>query len=541
MNDESNRTHRVAVRRWRSDYLVPVEHPAPEAVRLRLDSVVRSDMPGSLGTQLRRVLDPTDSGLVWIRRLAFEVAVNAACSPEDIAAQCARALAVSLSRELAEGDGANVVRFASPTEHLAHFLVDTAIGVSAGCWYYAEFAGLAGLPASAAIRTALLANWPAGIAALRMLDDGDLVRVVATLGPRESDRVCEAAERVTASGDPVSLLEECAEVWCQHPPPVNWEAAPELALWLIARSATSPDRASVAIARAWAALAVALARGQMTLAGLDTMLDERGPAPQALSREAIELLRACPRALLRTFRGKEGLSSAAPLPGVEWLGSTPFGGTFFVLDDLFALELERHTAGWPEVLSTSPARALGLLVLGCVCAGEKASGLFADPLLRRLFTIHPGLTFEAAMAWLEMLGSARARGLERMMRQRLRVSSVAATSDAARLPALSAADRRVLMLPPPMSREWSRCIGFAAQRVLWSFAQRIPGYARSHAEYLQRNFLAATARVEAETSRVVVRLSRPPLAVMLNLVGLNRGARKWPALDDRPFALFTED
>ena len=44
--------------------------------------------------------------------------------------------------------------------------------------------------------------------------------------------------------------------------------------------------------------------------------------------------------------------------------------------------------------------------------------------------------------------------------------------------------------------------------------------------------------MDAQGERIVVLLGRPPLGLILNLTGCNRGTRYWPALDARPFALF---
>ena len=538
-----NATDRVAVRCWQARYLVPAGHPTPERVRQRLDSVLRSEVMRPLSAQLQRIINPGDPALVLVRRLAFDVAVDAGWSLDDIGAQCARALAITLSRELAAADPTNIVRFANRSEHLARFLVDTATGLAASRWYYASFAGLAALPAGAAIRTALIADVYAGVGALRTLDDGSLAKVLAALGARECEQLCEALRHASAPGDPPRALECLVAAWREHPPPAHLNAGPLVAVWLLGRLTTPVNRDLVMLARTCGAIAVALARGQLNFASLNDMLDSGGVTSDdrlaGLPAESLTALRSCPRTLLRELLARHESPTGVSAPGVEFLGSTTFGGAFLLLDDLFALNLEELTVGWPEAMTTAPARALGLLILGCSCLGAEAPALFADPLWRRLFGIDPALTFAALAAWLETLGLKRRHALVRApSKQRRRGRGV---RHAPMRGAASTDDQVALSPPAPISAGWSRAMSSLAYQLLRNFAQRIPGYAASHARYLQHNFLSAPASIAADTTRIVVRLGRPPLALMLNLAGLNRGTRAWPSLDERPFALFTEE
>jgi hypothetical protein len=272
---------------------------------------------------------------------------------------------------------------------------------------------------------------------------------------------------------------------------------------------------------------------------LDSSVAVPGNSLAGLAAESLTALRACPRALLRELLARRESPIGVSAPGDELLGSTAFGGAFLLLDDLFALELEELTAEWPNAIATPPVRALSLLILGCSCLGADAPALFADPLWRRLFGIDSALTFEALATWLETLGREGRRALVRAPSKLWLQGD--GDSRIARRSAASIDDRVALSPPVPISAGWSRAMSSVAYRLLRNFAQRIPGYAASHARYLQHNFLSASASVAADATRIVVRLGRPPLALMLNLAGLNRGSRAWSALDDRPFALFTED
>ncbi len=570
----------VTVRRWRAQYLVPSTHPSPARLRDRLDTAVRDDMPGLLAAQLARTIDPHDPGLVFVRQLRFDIAIDAAWDRSAIAAQCAWALSISLSRALAGDDAGNVVRFPNRSAYLASFLVDTAAGTTAVRWYYAAFSGLVALPCGAAIRTALLDDPAAGIAALRTLADGDLTRVIGALGVRESARVCDALAHAAPTSDVPSAVAHLIAA-AAHAPASGLDAAPQLALWLVARATIPADRALVIGAQALALVLEALASGRATLDDIGALLDEDDAAPTTIlapaTPEMRAALRACRRALLHDLPTPRGREVKPDISGSEAAGHTPFGGGFLLLDDLLALPLADVTSEWPHPSGTEPARALSLLVLACACGGTRAPALVADPLWRQLFGIHPALSLDQMADWIATLGHPRRRMLVRALARHRRDRDAAVTSHAlaqpdaryrvhvdengtwralvptplvARVAPPATADEVAALVddleylmpsPDVVPVEWRLVLLLAAQQVLRAFARRIPGYAGSHLRYLQRNFLDVTAVVEPAVDRIVVRLTRPPLALILNSAGVNRGTRRWPRLDPRPFALFTED
>jgi hypothetical protein len=92
-----------------------------------------------------------------------------------------------------------------------------------------------------------------------------------------------------------------------------------------------------------------------------------------------------------------------------------------------------------------------------------------------------------------------------------------------------------------ISQARDRALSVMAQTYLRHFASRFPGFAWSTAQYLARNLLDCRATIEQEPNRRVVRLSRPPLHLLLNATGLNRGQYTLPWVDSRPFMLFPED
>ncbi len=93
---------------------------------------------------------------------------------------------------------------------------------------------------------------------------------------------------------------------------------------------------------------------------------------------------------------------------------------------------------------------------------------------------------------------------------------------------------------PLLPRAWSLLLALPAQHVLRQFLRRLLGFSASHLTYAQRNLLEFSASIDAQAERIVVRLTRPPLGLILNFAGCNRGVRAWPSLDVRPFALFND-
>jgi hypothetical protein len=99
-----------------------------------------------------------------------------------------------------------------------------------------------------------------------------------------------------------------------------------------------------------------------------------------------------------------------------------------------------------------------------------------------------------------------------------------------------------------LSRCWSTAtaaeqaaIYEAAEATLVRFARRLPGFSASTPAYIRSNALSVTAAIEREPERIVVRLSRPPLYVLLAMTGLTRRRYDIPWLSEIPFDVFPED
>jgi hypothetical protein len=91
-----------------------------------------------------------------------------------------------------------------------------------------------------------------------------------------------------------------------------------------------------------------------------------------------------------------------------------------------------------------------------------------------------------------------------------------------------------------VSRSVDLGISVAAQGVMRAFAWRLPGFAGSSLQYLYNNFLDFGASVEEEFERRIVRLSNPPLNVVLNMTGMARKTYRLSWLDERSLVLVQE-
>lgn len=569
MDGAAGNMSQVRVRHWRSTYLVPRTHPAPERVRDRIDSAVQKNVADALASRLRRALDQRSDDLIFVRRLELDFPIDAGWDVDAIAAQCAHALSWRLVRELSIGDASNVVRFSNAAEYLARFLADRANGDAGSRWYYARFSGLNALPCGAALRTVLLEDVDLGISALRMLAPYDLAGVIAALGTVECRRIIDAFEASRPDGENARAFAAMISLSAESAPS-GITSAPQLAVWWIAQSKVFVDRALVLAASAVANVTAALRSGNLDAATLrQALVDGNADAIATLARHdpaAFARLRACPPALLRHLLE----SKKKPTTELESVASTPFGGPFLLLDGLFELPIERVTDGWPLLDRVPAANILRFMVLCHCCGGTRAAAMFLDPLWRRLFGIAPTTRRADVAAWLASLGPRCRHEYAQMLARTeahdgkisetfaqdahgnhhrivtnenggwhaLEIARAGRASEDADETALGSDIDHLLTEDNSLPRAWKLLVALTAQRTLQRFLRKLPGFSSSHLAYAQHNLLAFSASVDAQPERIVVVLGRPPLGLILNFTGCNRGTRHWPLLDPRPFAMF---
>lgn len=596
--------HRLTVREWRARYLVPAAYADPQDVRDRLDAALRTRLIAALGQRLPALLDEGD-GVVCIRRLELDLAVDVADGVDALAARCAQALAAALERTLGRGDDASIVRFRSPAERLARFLADAAGGDAWGRWYYRPFEGLRALPTSTALRSALEADPALGLAALQTLDAAERDRVYATLTQGDADRLLGALGRNAAAGGAAQAMRAVLGIWPAHRAHDS-DGLPRLALRLFVHAAAHarPDAALRAAARRVAERAARLAHdappGALTRS-MQARHAHMPPGPEARGRDGAAI-------------SPTGIATDRSASRVE-TAYTPFGGGFLLLDALDAMPVEAFARGWPACHATPAAAVLRLLLLAAAHGAARARAVFADPLWRALLAVEPRIAWGDLAPWLREVGAGGRRRMEarlaegsrgadaalhlhavavdahphlllvdragrwrglaavpahapdalpgairRAMRRQPRgtaihvparhAQGVAAstrcrairTGDADGEAAAWAADLEFLLDPGiGPTPAWQRLLALAAQQLLRAFAGRLPGFAGSHLAYLHANFLNMAAAVDTGPERRLVRLGRAPLALMLNLAGLSRGRRALHWIDGPALELFTGD
>lgn len=476
----------LRIRRWHNEVLIPYEHPDVRDLQDRIDHALESSLARVLSAVLTGAVRD-DGSIVFVRRLDVDWTIDAAWDTAGIARHCALAVAREVVGELSSPSSDNVVRFSSRADYVAAYVASRATGAAATAWFYASFDGWSVLPASAAIRSALCQEPDVGLLAIRALPRTTLALVAAAL---DDEDAAEIVRRIADSSLPTSdTLRSTVDACLAGHPPLWLLDRPALGVWILAQTTAPSTAAGVRQAAA-------------VLSALHRAADRRGIP---LDDETLRMLREDRRALsalaAATAAGVPAIvdqiaaailaPAGSPADGVRTHASTPFGGVFLLLDDLAELPWDT-IAGTRAALGTASAVSIiRLAVLGRALCSDDWGRLFDDPFWRDRFGIPGAVTLDAVASWMN-------------------------EADAEMLSAASA-------------------------RLLRRFARRLPGFAASGDAHLRQNFLAVAAAVDFEADRFLVTLSRPPLDLILKVAGVNRGVRRWPWLDERPFVLFSED
>ncbi|MDO9712892.1 hypothetical protein [Paracraurococcus lichenis] len=494
---------RITIRRHLATYLVAANHPAPDAVRGRMDAAL-AELARDLGAALAPLARGKAEGVWLLREVTLDNTLDTGLAPAEAGRRWAGALAAAIASRLdLSSDG--VMFFPDRAAHLARFLADLAGGDAWGSWIHVCFGGLRALPTGMALRTAILAEPAEGLAALTRLAAPDLARVLEAMGSAEAARVLDGLAGQAAEAPAAELAALLArEGW----PPVS-PACPDrlgLALFVAAVAAGLPPGVA-ALVRALALLRHHRATGaaEPDVAALARRLGASGAAA------LLPLLRLAPepRAALLRLADPAG---AETRPARH----TPFGGGFLLLRFLDEWRLDAATAGWPAPEGATAAALLRALVLARCTGGARAAAFLLDPLWRDVLGLPPRLGAAAIAAW--------GRDVRRRHRQALR-------RDLPPLPRPDAAARRFLSVPggaatPRLSALLDRLAFALVQRM----AAHLPGLGGSSPAWLARNILAVTARTEQDVEGLTVTLSRPPLDVVLGMTGLARATLRLPWL-----------
>lgn len=503
----------LRIRRWRNCYLVPSTHPSPHGVQRKLDDMLRHRMTEALAPIHNHLTANDPEALYFIRRLPLEWHVDVAANIDELALHGAQVLAAALARVLAEGENDNVIRFRNRAAYLARFVSDCATGDAWQRWYYASFDGLRHLPTSVAIRTALTEDPTLGLTALLELHDTSKRRVLAALSTYDIQRLLHNWE--TTAGDTSECFAETLNAALQFPCPVP--SIEGHALWLYLSISAYGGTACAPACLAVAALIEIMRDLPQTqrMAWISSFENAISPASHPYLQWLSELP---PEA---RHHGVQQLSttmdvpvSAMPADGAH----TSFGGAFMLLPIIDDMRLAELTKDWPDLETPNtpnlPAtQVMRWLLLAHAQGAQRIHAFLADPLWRTLLGVDARVSIDAVAAWLRSLGH------QRLLHWR-RFSMDGATQTRRNT------ERQFLAQPAsPWPRPWHTALVDSAEQLLSRFAHKIPGFSASSAHYLYTQFLDIGAQVDYRPDHLEVTLEHPPLALLLNLAGLNRGQR----------------
>jgi len=496
MNDS-----RLQIRRVHAQYLVPSDHPAPGHIKDRLDNEIRRSLSQVLSAAFSTWFSETDSSLWFVRQLEIDLAINAASNGEGVSRTFTRQLGRALGDTLQDTDQNNVVRFSSPADYLARFLSDLAAGDAWGRWYYESFFGLRMLPTSAVLRTAVCSRPDTGKDALLLLSKNELRDVLRALNRQDARLILESLTSGLTDESEFDLHEMASTILRLVEP----DLLAELNEWGQALY-----------------LYLSVARHQEE-AGLD-------------ETHAVLLLLRCSHDRLRDIAEDLQTVEAEVKAAETERRYTSFGGAFLLLPLLDEIPLEEALHNWPHSDEAAAISLVRFLVL-IKCSGPKhAQHTLTNSLLRDLMLVPPSVSADVLTEWQSRVATKHMDSFLKTLTDWQRQLGRSNDRD------ISESDLSYLALPGAVecSSALDLALSVTAHNLLRNFAWRLPGFAESNLPYLANNFLDFPASVEEEPTRRIVRLSGPPLRLVLGITGMMRQTYRLSWLDERPLTLFEE-
>lgn len=425
----------ISVGRLRAVYFVPSDHPAPAALKDRLDEALSKGVAGALASSAARLFSDSDQSVWLVRRLDVSLDVNAEWGRDRLAAEWAAEITRTLARDLREdGDARNLIRFPTRAAYLASFLRDLADSGAWGRWYYKSFEGLRALPRTAALRTAVCAEPRAGLDALLLLDRHARAHIVRALSRQDARRVLDSLAGAGEAGGEDAALSTLRRASAEAELGASaCEEEAHAALRLFLCACVGEGAGARGALREVALSLVRLSRivgeeggrargllGQLADDDVSKLYAARGAA----DAEALAPLRRCPTGRVREVF-EELLARGATVPRAERAEAggprrTPFGGLLMLLPALDELDLEGATDGWHGCEGASASAVVRALLLAHCCGGARALRFFSDAVWRELLATGPHLTPRAVAEWQKGLGGARVENFGDFVEGRLR-------------------------------------------------------------------------------------------------------------------------
>lgn len=460
-----------------------------------LEHRLRGAVPRAMSRAIDIELGDGDE-VVFIDKLVLEAHANAAWDDGAIAAALARSLLGALGRALA-GPAAGITRYRERAEWVAAFIVAALDGRAWSDWRFDEFDGLRPLSLSAALRTLLVNEQGAGVAALLRLAPAERLRALRALTAADFAALVGTwrARRAAPVRDVAQLFDAARVLQGRQPELVaaaldtEQEEAGTLGSAIVHLSAL----ADLAAARSrWPSLAPDI-EPRARLAALAAASGVDDSVFAALTDDQVAALNAAiERALPAEATAARGQPDDDPIAA-----STPHGGAFpllAVLNWLGAPSAWRREfeAGGLGERAPALARSLALATAAVALQPRNPRAVLSDSTLRR------------ALQLADPLGDLTANA------QRVLVAIDATVLT----PAKSGSD-------PDFLAAVMRALRRMAARLLARLRERVPGCDCASAAYVRRNLLSQSATVTfAERSAAVV-CTRTPLHVLLLIAGLS--------------------
>ena len=390
------------IHRLRSLYLLPFDHPAPDAIRNQLDHVAERKFRNAIASAFSQALPGCAEGVWLIRSLSFDVDLNLDAGDDRVAEIWARQAAISVAKVLREsGEADQILHFSSAAAHLAHFLRDLVNGSAWEKWYYRKFEGLRPLPLSAALRTAICREPLAGLEALQQMNASTLRRVLTAL--TESD-AAQTLDGITREGSPQRQLDlpQVNPEFLFYPA-LDGEHRAALHLYLLL-SKQLAETAGFHLKSAAVSLACfvrCLRDASQNGALLDALAHGSASALFQLlapiDAERLLPLLGVPREWLQSVAQTQ-LPTGASVPSGE-TRHTAAGGAFLLLPLLDAMPIAAATEHWPALNKCAPAAIARWIILMKCFGAAGASLIFHDPLVRDLLGIVPQIDAHSLKMW----------------------------------------------------------------------------------------------------------------------------------------------
>jgi hypothetical protein len=503
----------ILVRKLECRYYAPSDHPSPESFRARLDHAVESEFPAALAAAFPSTLPAGDESIWLIRRIDFALDAGGEWSSGEFAKSLAGQAARTIVQTMFSPDsGGNVIHFRDRAAYLAQFLTDLAQGDAWSKWYYRDFDPLRLLDTAAALSTAILRDRDESLRALSRISAQAFQRVLSSLLSQHAEILWRFLQPRRLGPLSPATLESLCDLWRKGRNP----ALPTLehrSLWLLHAVSSGSASGEAAIPAIRVVAALEEARILLSAAAYARLLAALESGNYAVTVQTAGIRLAEWLAPLMNRPGEIQTLDAALRQQVGITSATCFGAAFLLL---------------PSIAEFPAPQPLRFAIFRRCAPPALHLHITRDPLLRDLFQLEPtedepafdpDRLHQAFLDWLSALDQQEDRGhwLD-----------------------LPDAPNPDLDYFSPISTPEDRELCLIARAILKNFAWRLPGFAKSTLSHLWQNFLDLQARMDTFDDRRVVRLTSPPLHIVLAMTGILTSTFHLPWLDSRLFCLFPE-